>query len=485
MKIVKVRKFQVLWPLLVALAFFWLVAACSSGLDAAGAAAGDGFMEPTGVPAATAAPPAPTATLAPTPTPGDATSSATPAVEAVVPADPEPSRAQEGFAAFEDLPLLEERAFEYLNELTNDVGVRTSGTDLEKEGAQYLVKRLEGLGYVPEIQEFSWDSPAATLDVSGEGMGSLDANILTGTGAGEATGHLVWVGLAKPEDIPAEGLGGNIALIERGEITFGDKVSRVRQAGALAAIIYNNERGNFRGTLGKMVGIPTISQSQADGIMLKELLDQGETVEATVAIEDNAVPSQNVIAELQGDGNGVVVVGAHYDTVPDSVGASDNSSGVAVLLAVAERLKDRTFPFTVRFVAFGAEETGLHGSDHYVDGLSAEELDAIGLMINLDSVGSGSRLVVSGDRWVARHLEATAAREDIPLDVSPRVSRGSDHANFRNAWVPTVFVRSDDLSRINSPADTMDLINPSLLGHATALTLDLLENVDTLAGYGH
>ena len=191
-----------------------------------------------------------------------------------------------------------------------------------------------------------------------------------------------------------------------------------------------------------------------------------------------------MIAELPGTGDGVIVVGAHYDTVPDSVGASDNSSGVGALLAVAERLAGSSFPFTVRFVAFGSEETGLHGSEHYVDSLSPEDLEEIHLMINLDSIGSGDRLVVSGDRWAVGHVRETAAREDINLQVSARGSGGSDHANFRRAWVPVVFFLSDDLSRINSPADTMKHINPRLLGDATVLILDLLENVASLPGYG-
>ncbi len=73
-------------------------------------------------------------------------------------------------------------------------------------------------------------------------------------------------------------------------------------------------------------------------------MDQGEPVEATVSVQDNAVPFRNVIAELPGAGEGVIV-GAHYDTVPDSIGASDNSSGMGALLAMAERLEGRSFPF--------------------------------------------------------------------------------------------------------------------------------------------
>ena len=92
--------------------------------------------------------------------------------------------------------------------------------------------------------------------------------------------------------------------------------------------------------------------------------------------------------------------------------------------------------------------------------------------------------MVSGDRWAVGHVRDSADREDILLDVSAGGGGGSDHANFRRAWVPVVFFLADDLSRINSPADTVEHINPRLLGDATALTLDLLENVRGLPGYG-
>ena len=495
------RKSRLLGPALFGFLLLWVAAvACSPGAPAASPVAGvtGPASQPAVVltrpppqvsaasltlgPTATPLPPTPTSAQAPRATVAARTATPTAVPQSVPTHEPQPS--EENAAIFGDLPRLQERAVAYLSELTEDVGVRTSGTDLERAAADFLAARLEDLGYSPQVQQFSWDSPVAILQVGGTDPGSLDANILTGTADGEVTGMLVAVGLAKPEDVPADGLEGAIALIERGEITFSSKVARVNDAGAVATIIYNNEQGNFRGTLRGRSQIPAISLSRADGQMLMDSIDQGEPVEATVAVQNNAVPSRNVIAELPGAGHGVIVVGAHYDTVPDSVGASDNSSGVAALLAVAERLEGRSFPFTVRFVAFGSEETGLHGSEHYVDSLSSEELENIRLMINLDSIGSGDRLVVAGDRWVTQHVNEVATRQGIALGVSARGTSGSDHANFREAWVPVIFFRSDDLSRINSPADTMEHINPRLLGDATALTLDLLENVDTLTGYG-
>ncbi len=499
------RKFRLAGPTVAVLALLWLgAAACSAGPTATSTTAGQAggaegpasqpgvaltqppepTLAPTLPPTATAAPPLPTSTAEPTPAPTAASPTATPTAAPTPEAQGNDSSSAARSAIFEDLDLLEARAFAYLNELAEDVGVRTSGTDLERAAAEFLATRFEELGYTTEVQEFSWDAPAASLEITGLEPGVLDANILTGTTGGEVIAPLALAGLGKPEDIPAEGLEGKVALIERGEITFADKVSRAHDAGAVAAIIYNREAGNFLGTLRGRSRIPAISLSRDDGLKLKALVEAGEMVEAAVVVEDNAVPSRNVIAEAPGAGGGVVVIGAHYDTVPNSVGASDNSSGVAALLAMAERIEGRSLPFTLRFVAFGSEETGLHGSEHYVDNLTPEELDQINLMINLDSIGSGDRLVVSGDRWAVGHVREAAEREGIPLEVSARGGGGSDHANFRQAWVPVVFFISDDLSRINSPADTMEHINPSLLGDATALVLDLLENVDSLSGYG-
>lgn len=50
----------------------------------------------------------------------------------------------------------------------------------------------------------------------------------------------------------------------------------------------------------------------------------------------------------------ILVIGAHYDTVPHCPGANDNGSGVAALLEIARGCRAATFGRTVRFVAAGA-----------------------------------------------------------------------------------------------------------------------------------
>ncbi len=199
--------------------------------------------------------------------------------------------------------------------------------------------------------------------------------------------------------------------------------------------------------------------------------------------------SSNIILELPGQGEGVVILGAHYDTVRNSVGANDNASGVGVLLTLAERLAQppwssqmvSVFPFTLRIIAFGSEETGMIGSGHYVRQLTDEELDAIKVMINFDSVGSGTFLRGPGDSWLTGLVEEIASKEGVSYTSINEGYSGSDHFSFKyDAEIPTISFYSNDKSRINTRGDTIEFINPVLLGDMVALVLELLASLEDL-----
>jgi Zn-dependent M28 family amino/carboxypeptidase len=73
----------------------------------------------------------------------------------------------------------------------------------------------------------------------------------------------------------------------------------------------------------------------------------------------SGVDVHNIISEQKGGArcHEVVVVGAHYDSVPHSPGANDNASGVAALLEIARACRVHRFDRTLRFVAFVNEES--------------------------------------------------------------------------------------------------------------------------------
>lgn len=86
------------------------------------------------------------------------------------------------------------------------------------------------------------------------------------------------------------------------------------------------------------------------------------------AKDDERFKFRNYIVELPGTdlASEVIILGAHYDAVPQSPGADDNASGVVALLEIARMLKDQPRRRTIRLVFFTLEEVGLHGSVQYV-----------------------------------------------------------------------------------------------------------------------
>jgi aminopeptidase YwaD len=422
--------------------------------------------------AAATATPTPAPTPAPTLTP---TLTATPTSAPTTTPIPAPTAAPK--------ESLTDTALGYLTEFVRELGPRESGTEQERAAAEFLESRSGSFGYPVEVQpftvqKFSLEESGLSVELGDPGVERIEAFPLSGSGAGEVSGDLALVGLARPQDIPEAGLEGKIALAERGLITFGEKARNASDAGAVGVVIYNNDAGNFRGDLGGSAEVPVVSISRFQGQRLEELASDNGEVRATVSIKLVELPSRNVVAEKPGTGDKIVVLGAHYDTVPNVPGANDNGSGTAVLLTIAQELQQKSFPFTIRFVAFGSEEVGLLGSQAYVESLSAEEQEQIIAMLNFDALGSGDNLVVLGDQELTNLVVEHGIRREIDVEVSPGLrGASSDHASFAQVGIPVVMFLANDSSLIHTPQDTLESINPQLLGNAAALALALLDSL--------
>ena len=380
--------------------------------------------------------------------------------------------------------MLGERAWDFLVEFTEGFSPRTSATDQERVAAQFLATEFESLGYQVEVRPFtievlSTDTPALTLSAPEER--EIEGFPMRLSGRGQPRGFMVDAGKALEGDLPDAGLEGSIAIIERGVSTFEEKVRRVVEAGAVAAVVYNNQPGSFGGRLLTQADIPVISISRESGESVLSLMAGGD-VEATVSVVMETHDSRNVVAELPAAAGGdrVVVLGAHYDTVPNTQGANDNGSGVATLLTLAREVLQHSYPFKLRFIAFGSEEVGLFGSRSYVDSLPDNERNAVVAMLNFDVPGSGDGIEVIGTFDLVSQVLDYGASSGLAVKMGLPLGGGSsDHAPFMDAGIPAVFILADDLSRINAPGDDLEFVRPELMGTAAALGLGLL---DTLAG---
>ena len=431
----------------------------------------------------------------PVPQPNPATAAVVAATPVAAPPRPEPSPSPTEPAALptpEPTPTVEAQpssprvvelgaqAWDFLSDFTRDFSPRESGTGQEKAASDFLAARFESLGYDVSLQPFKVDVASAEVLIGPEGQ-VFRSIPLTRSGQGSVTGFLVDAGRAMEEDnISADKLRGKIALIERGVITFEEKVRRVTEAGAAAAAIYNDRPRVFGGTLSTEASIPVVALSRDSGMAILGLLAEGD-VEATVSATFEQRDSQNVIAEMQGtarDG-GIVVLGGHYDTVADVPGANDNGAGIASLMTIAAEVAGESYPFTIRFIPFGSEELGLLGSGAYVDSLSEEERQATIMMLNFDALATGDVVGLLGDFELMGAAVDFGRANGIEVERRFSLSAGtsSDHARFQQAGIPVVFFLADDFSRIHTAADTLEFVQPELMGGSVALAVHLLEFV--------
>jgi subtilisin family serine protease len=101
---------------------------------------------------------------------------------------------------------------------------------------------------------------------------------MDGSPAATATAPLADFGLG---DAVNTSVAGKVCLIQRGSITFSEKVTNCQNSGGVAAVIYNNVAGNFGGGLDVVTTIPSVSVTDADGVALKAQLGQTSTVTVT------------------------------------------------------------------------------------------------------------------------------------------------------------------------------------------------------------
>jgi subtilisin family serine protease len=110
------------------------------------------------------------------------------------------------------------------------------------------------------------------------------------------TGDLALAGLGKPADFAAGQVRGKVALIQRGEIPFADKVKNAIAAGASAVLIYNNAPGLVSGAItqdGSTVAVPVAMIEQTIGEEIKAQL-------ATQSVSAALSTSKTDFAAMQG-----------------------------------------------------------------------------------------------------------------------------------------------------------------------------------------
>lgn len=226
-----------------------------------------------------------------------------------------------------------------------------------------------------------------------------------------------------------------------------------------------------------------------------------KTVSGHAGFERVSAPTRNVQAMLAGAGphaDEVVVVGAHYDhlgiakpmmrrfkggkVVANSQepeihnGADDNASGVSGLIEIARMFTEGPRPDrSILFLAFTAEESGLHGSMNYVENPTVA-LDKTVVMLNMDMIGRmppGARRVevfgVGSGEGLSELLQREGRRAGLKIHPTGDDGGRSDHAPFIRKQVPALHFFTGQHSDYHKPTDDSHLINAK--GGAKVATL--------------
>jgi hypothetical protein len=214
----------------------------------------------------------------------------------------------------------------------------------------------------------------------------------------------------------------------------------------------------------------------------------------------------NIVGVLTGTdaSEGVIVVGAHYDStttawmdgIAYAPGANDNASGTAALLELAQIMVEGPQPReTVIFVAFAAEEAGRLGSIDFVKNYLPQHHYNPSAMLNMDIIGSNTdpngainpsqiRLFSaepnnSPSRSLARHIHLANVlyphdeMQVLVQNAVDRQGRYGDHMSFNDAGYAAVrFIEPlEDTYRQHSANDTSDDIQPQYLTRSTQTVL--------------
>jgi Zn-dependent M28 family amino/carboxypeptidase len=367
-----------------------------------------------------------------------------------------------------------ERALAHVRKLSVDIGSRVAGTPNEIAARDYIEAQLKSYGYDVTLQDFGFDSTQFRPVRVTAGDTTIPGYAFVGSGAGTVTAAVVAAGIGRPEEFPAGGLKGAIALIERGDLTFNEKSANAIAAGAGAVVIYNNAAGRLSADLEQPVAIPVAGIEQAAGEDLAQRAQAG-TLTATVEVTPPQGTAWNVVAKPKGAATCTTVTGGHYDSVAAALGADDNASGTAAVIELARVVAARGLTAGNCFALFSAEEFGLFGSKAYVDALPPADLNALRAMVNLDVVGLPETLELIGDadltdlaRIEAQKLGIDSMPSSIPNGA------GSDHLSFQRAGVPVLMLyRNDEL--IHTPSDAIDRISADSLGETVTVALAALQ----------
>jgi Zn-dependent M28 family amino/carboxypeptidase len=385
------------------------------------------------------------------------------------------------------------------------MGEKAAGTPAGAQAADFIADRMRAIGLTDvHFEEFTfpqWKLVSKTLSITIDGVAmSPGFDVFEAAGGGSITSApIVDVGTATDGDLAGKDLTGKIALVVR-DPSFHRSAQflNVTGAGAAAMLYLSIAPRNLRQVGSVRFGwedkgtIPAITVGADDGKLVKDAVTAGKDVRATIDVQVTSTPAKgkNVVGTMVGDKPEQLVLGAHFDTWGS--GSSDNGSGVAELLAIAERRKKRGKPkYTLVFVGFDGEEIGLYGGYDYLRKHAVVAKDPILGVINFESPSANdpdiAGLVHSNQPKIDDALQAAHLRQLYAvyagLEVVAQLFGGiipTDIQGMYRGGIPTITTAVTN-PYYHTVEDTPDKVDLQLLADSTDAFDEAITNLMKLS----
>jgi Zn-dependent M28 family amino/carboxypeptidase len=201
----------------------------------------------------------------------------------------------------------------------------------------------------------------------------------------------------------------------------------------------------------------------------------------------------NVIGEITGKSDSMIVITAHYDHLGkrDSLifnGADDDASGTAALLAYIDYFSQTQPNHTLVFAAFDAEEMGLRGARSLAS--DSVFLDKLKMNINLDMIAQNDKneIYAVGTyhypqfKPTLQQIETEGLNllfgHDDPESELDDWTYASDHGPFHQQGVPFIYFGVDDHEHYHRHTDDFETIPQDFYKASTALILNAIISFD-------
>ena len=407
--------------------------------------------------------------------------------------------------------LMNSHAFDFLTELSDDIGARVTGSAQAAKAIEWGMAKMKSFG-LQNVHAEPWKMSR------GWTRGMADAELLEPIHRRLSVDAMGWVGStsaggAEAEVIPlnlfdldnevknnsSHWAGKVLLIVQKGKppadfmtvfAKFGDFLESAARVHAVAVI--GGQGGSksagmhltHTGALGfdTFYQIPVVSMTNEDQSQIERYIQAGRTVRIRINVQnrfsDGPVESANVVGDIVGTEHPeqIFVVGAHLDSWDLSEGTTDNGTGSSSVLGAAEAIarsghKPRR---TIRFVLFTGEEEGLLGSLAYVKQHRDEMANHLGSLVIDSGQGPVARFNLGGREDLLPKFNEfiPLAKAFGDLHADDAVEFGTDTGPFTLEGLPGINMDQDSPDykyTHHSAADALEAVKPDVLIHNAIL----------------